>query len=328
MAAVADQVFPSPLRYPGGKGRLAGYIKLVLLENDLVGCEYVEPYAGGGSVALSLLFEEYASHVHINDLDPAVHAFWSAVLNHTDELCERIVTTPVTVEEWHRQKALQDQPAASTIDLGFSTFFLNRTARSGIIGGGIIGGRDQRGKWKIDARFGRDDLVRRVRRVARFRSRITLTGVDAAEYLKTQLLGIPDAFIYLDPPYYVKGQGLYRNSYTHEDHAEVARLVRALKNPWLVSYDAHDAIEALYADTPTVRYGLSYSAQSRYRGQELMFSSARLRLPLVVSPACVPAKHVDAVRVSALKRTPGAETAGARELAPRTEEAPGSPFGG
>ena len=300
MAAVADQVFPSPLRYPGGKGKLAGYIKLVLLENDLVGCEYVEPYAGGASVALSLLFEEYASHVHINDLDPAVYAFWAAALNHAEELCERIRTTPVTVDEWHRQKAIQQLSGASVVDLGFSTFFLNRTARSGIIGGGIIGGFDQRGDWKIDARFTRDDLIRRVRRVARFASRITLTRVDAAQYLQTDLGEVADAFVYLDPPYYLKGQGLYRNFYEHADHVEIARLVRKLEVPWLVSYDAHEAIESLYADSPTLQYGLSYSAQARYRGRELMFASPVLELPAVDTPACVPGRTVDAARVAGL----------------------------
>lgn len=304
MAAVADQLYPSPLRYPGGKGKLAGFMKLVMLENRLVGCEYVEPYAGGASVALSLLFEEYVSHVHINDLDPAVHAFWAAVLERTDELCDRIAAVRVTMTEWHRQRAVHDQPDPDPLDLGFSTFFLNRTARSGIIRGGVIGGYEQTGRWKLDARFGREDLIRRVRRVARFASRITLSCVDAAQFLAERLPQVENAFAYLDPPYYAKGQGLYRNFYEHDDHVRIAGLVARTDAPWLVSYDAHDEIEVLYGRWPSVRYRLSYSAQNRYRGQELMFASPSLRLPDTDSPACVPTRRVDAARVAALAPSP------------------------
>lgn len=300
VAQVAEHLFPSPLRYPGGKGKLAGFVKLLLLENDLVGCEYVEPYAGGASIALSLLFEEYASHVHINDLDPSVHAFWSAVLERPDELCERIATCEVSMDEWHRQRAVQEYPHPDRLDLAFSTFFLNRTARSGIIRGGVIGGLEQRGKWKLDARFTRHDLIRRIRRVARFRSRVTLTGLDAAQFLSERLPAVDDAFAYLDPPYYAKGEGLYRNFYGYEQHAEIARLIAGADVPWLVSYDAHEEVEALYSGWPTIRYDLSYSAQDRYRGQEVMFVNPSLRLPVVRSPACVPARTVDAARLEGL----------------------------
>ena len=98
--------YPSPLRYPGGKGKVANYIKLIFLENELIGHEYVEPYAGGASVALSLLYEDYSPHIHINDINLGVYCFWFSVLNRTDELCAKIDETPVTVEEWHRQRTI------------------------------------------------------------------------------------------------------------------------------------------------------------------------------------------------------------------------------
>src|SRR5215218_6813135 len=93
--------FHSPLRYPGGKRKVANFIKLLMLENDLVGHAYAEPYAGGGSVALSLLYEEFASEIHINDLNQSVFAFWNAVLNETEALCRRISDVTVTMQEWH-----------------------------------------------------------------------------------------------------------------------------------------------------------------------------------------------------------------------------------
>jgi DNA adenine methylase len=296
VAIEVEQRYPSPLRYPGGKGKLTNYVKLIFLENGLVGREYVEPYAGGASVALALLFEEYASHIHINDLNPSVAAFWRTVLNATEDLCDLVAHTPVTVDEWERQRAVQEDPNADETALGFSTFFLNRTSRSGIIGGGIIGGKQQTGKWKIDARFTREDLIRRVRKIARHRNRITVTSNDAVAYLENQLPEIDKPFVYLDPPYYVKGGDLYQDSYKPEDHAAIATLVPKLDIPWMVSYDEVPQINELYRSAPHVAYDLSYSAQERYKGKEIMFFDSNLVLPDVESPTNVDSRLVEAAR--------------------------------
>lgn len=278
--------YPSPLRYPGGKGKVANFVKLLFLRNNLVGHNYVEPYAGGAGVALSLLYEEYASHVYINDLDRKVFAFWYAALNHTDELCQRVANTPVTMEEWERQKAVQQTDDVSLLSLAFSTFFLNRTNRSGIIDGGVIGGSNQKGPWKLDARYNTDELVCRIRKLARYRSRITLTQMDAADYVREVVAELPEqTFVYFDPPYYVKGEGLYENSYQGDDHAEIAWLVRNVNQPWTVSYDAVPEIFELYKGFRQIVYDLSYSAAERYRGSEVMFFSPGLELPAVESPA-------------------------------------------
>ena len=299
MTIPASQLYPSPLRYPGGKRKLANYVKLVMLENGLVGSDYIEPYAGGASVALTLLFEEYADHVHINDLNPSIFAFWKAVTEEPDELCSRISATKVSIKEWERQRALQDAQDVLNIDLAFSTFFLNRTSRSGVIGGGIIGGWDQTGKWKIDARFNRDDLIGRIQKIARFSSRMTITGKDASEYLTRDLLAIEEPFIYLDPPYYAKGADLYQSFYRHDDHAAIASLVKSLTDPWIVSYDAAAEIQRLYSDCPSLRYDLYYSAADRYHGSEVMFFSHGLGIPEVESPARISYAHLDEARRAA-----------------------------
>jgi DNA adenine methylase len=298
MAVAICQRFPSPLRYPGGKGKLSEFIKLFMLENDLVGVEYVEPYAGGASVALSLLYEGYAEHIHINDFNRGVANFWQVVVTEPAALCERIATTEVSVREWHRQREIQLDTSALPVDLAFSTFFLNRTSRSGIIGGGVIGGFEQTGKWKIDARFNRADLVRRIQKIARHRSRISVTQLDAAEFIGERLPTIDRAFVYLDPPYYVKGEGLYENFYGHSDHESIASLVAGLREPWIVSYDAAGPIGELYTDFQRIDYDLSYSAQARYRGTEVMFFRPGLQVPEVPSPANVPWKLVDQARLA------------------------------
>lgn len=290
----SHQLYPSPLRYPGGKGKLANFIKLVMIDNDLVGSEYVEPYAGGASVALSLLFEDYASHIHINDLNRGIHAFWKSVLDSPTELCNRIESADVSVDEWERQRDIQRQEDSGGLDLAFSTFFLNRTNRSGIIQGGIIGGREQTGKWKIDARWKVDDLVARIQKISRFRSRITVTGLDASEFLASNLGGIQDPFVYLDPPYYGKGRGLYESFYVHEDHARIALEVQKLRVPWIVSYDAVPAIVDLYEQVDGIRYGLRYTARERVEGAEVMFFSPGLLAPDVSRPAGVSLDAVEA----------------------------------
>lgn len=288
--------FPSPLRYPGGKRKVINFMKLLFLENGLVGTNYLEPFAGGASVALALLYEDYVDHVQINDLDSSVHAFWHAALNDTDALCSRIADTPVTMDEWHRQRAVQADPNPGLLDLAFSTFFLNRTNRSGIITGGVIGGQGQTGRWKLDARYNKEHLIQRIRKVGRFRNRITLTRFDAADLMLDWLDTEQNGFVYLDPPYYVKGEGLYTNFYEHAHHEVIADLVSQLSCPWVVSYDGVPEIHALYGGYESLSYTLSYSAADRYRGREVMYFSPQLQAPDVDSPSCVATSVVDQAR--------------------------------
>jgi DNA adenine methylase len=295
--------FPSPLRYPGGKGKVVNYLKLAILENDLVGVDYVEPYAGGASVALSLLFEDFISHAYINDIDQGVHMFWKAVLDRGEELCERIAATPATMPEWHRQQDIQRrarEEQVDDLDVAFSTLFLNRTNRSGIISGGVIGGQDQSGTWGVDARYNREDLIRRIRKIGRFSSRITLSGVDAIHFLAQWQAPIRPTLAFLDPPYYSRGSDLYLNRYSHDDHVRVSDTVRELQSHWIVAYDRTPEIMTLYAEYLSVEYRLSYSAASRYRGAEVMFFGPSLALPSPRSPAHISVTVVDAARLAYL----------------------------
>jgi DNA adenine methylase len=273
--------YTSPLRYPGGKGMLSKFIKSIITENNLFDGHYVELYAGGAGIAWSLLFEEYVRIVHINDINKSLYKFWKSVLENTEELCRKIHDTPVTIKEWYRQKEIQRHPYKhSDIDLGFSTFFLNRTNRSGILCGGVIGGKNQQGKWKINARFNKKDLIDRIKRIARYKERVRIYNLDAEIYIKKVLPKLSKkTLVFIDPPYYVKGKGLYEDHYSHSDHVNVAKLVlRQIKHPWIVSYDAAPEIIALYKKVYSVRYNMSYSAQEHYTGSEVMFFSKQLKL--------------------------------------------------
>lgn len=286
MQTGAERRFPSPLRYPGGKGKIANFFKLLMLHNDLIGASYVEPYAGGAGVALSLLYDEYADNIHINDLNRSVYAFWCAAVCEPDGISKRITDTPLTLDTWSWARAIQADAEPDPIDLAFSTFFLNRTNRSGIINGGIIGGKAQTGAWGMDARFNRADLVRRIQKVARYASRITVTCHDAHELLQALEQTASDrTLVYLDPPYYNKAERLYQHIYAHQDHERIAAQVRKLQCNWVVSYDNAPEVEALYGGLTRIRYDLHYSAAKKQRGSELMYFSDELAAPDVATPA-------------------------------------------
>lgn len=292
----------TPLRYPGGKAKLAEYVKRLLQENRLLDGEYVEPYAGGAAIGLELLFEEYVSLIHINDVSRPVYAFWKSVLKHTEEFCRRVLKTPLTVAQWDKQKrVLKGAHNADDIDLGFATFFLNRTNRSGILNGGIIGGRDQTGPWKIDARYNAKELVRRIEAIAGMGDRIKLTRQDALKFLEKGITRWPkETLIYLDPPYYVKGRDLYHDFYEPKDHAEVAAFVlkNIRKQKWIVSYDNVPQIRKLYGGTRHVIYDIGYSARKASQGSEVMFFCDGIKVPMLIGPVKITEDHAGMTRVS------------------------------
>jgi DNA adenine methylase len=273
----------TPLRYPGGKGKLAAFVKSLIERNALNDGEYAEPYAGGAAIGLELLFQEYVAKIHINDISRPLYAFWKSVLDHTDELSRLVRNTPLTVRSWDKQKRiLANYEDHDDLSLGFATFFLNRTNRSGILNGGIIGGRDQSGPWKIDARFNRHELVHRIEAIARLRRRIILSREDAYEFLSARLNTLPkNSLIYLDPPYYVKGKALYYDYYIHEDHVRVAKLMtnKVRRQRWIVSYDNVAAVRKMYPACRRLVYKVGYSAREVRDGSEVMFFCDHLDIP-------------------------------------------------
>lgn len=251
------------------------------MENGLAGGHYVEPYAGGAGVAMELLVSGSATHIHLNDSCKRVFSFWKAILSHTEEFCRRISRAALTVNEWKRQREiLRSREDVGVIDLGFSVFYLNRCNRSGILGGGLIGGLHQKGPWTMDARFPRNELIRRVETIASRRNAITILNWDAERYLVEYAPRLPvESLIYLDPPYFNKADRLYLNHYAPKDHLRISKLIRKLPRRWMVSYDAVPEVLKNFPRRRALMYDLHYNAGYAYTGKEVVFLSDDLRYP-------------------------------------------------
>jgi len=253
---------------------LSTYLGNVIRTKKLHCHTYVEPYAGGAGVALSLLLLERVERIAINDLDHSVYSFWQTVKYDSAWLCEKIGSTQLSISEWRKNRDIYlSSTAADSRELGFAFFYLNRTNHSGILDGRPIGGLDQNGKWKMDARFNRAQLISRVANIGLYANRITVSNMDGAAFAEDHLKS-GDSFVYLDPPYYVKGGSLYLNHFNLKDHQNLASKLNAYpKGKWLLTYDCVDEIRNLYPARAKVEFTLNYSANSAKVGKELLIAS-------------------------------------------------------
>ena len=286
-----SSTFYSPLRYPGGKGAFAKFLAQVIVRNPEVHY-YAEPYAGGAASALALLSNGYVKEIYLNDKDIFIYSFWKAMKMKPDELISRVQETPVTIDEWYKHKEFYNNPSrlktATVLDIGFCTFFLNRCNRSGILNAGPIGGKQQNGKWKIDARFNKQNLVQRLMEIKKLRKSIHISSVDAIDFMccffkKYKGISHKQILFYLDPPYYLKGKVLYKdNYYIDEDHIALSIYLNTFSEKWLLSYDDTKFIRKLYSNNSRKRTKRVNKVNGAYYpkiGKEMIIGSKNCKLP-------------------------------------------------
>ena len=275
-------MYYSPLRYPGGKGKLASFMEYMIDQLGHQGGTYIEPFAGGAGIAMELLLRNVVSRIVINDYDKAVWSFWKAILTETDRFVEEIRTVPLTVDEWQKQhEILVTQNDKYSFELGFAAFYLNRTNRSGIIKGGVIGGQEQAKDWKMDVRFKREELVTRIQRIAARKKDIKLYNKDVNSFIKNYVpLYEENALIYFDPPYFRKGQQLYMNFFNYKDHVRIEQEIRERVNcDWIITYDYEPQIEEIYHNYNLRLYDLNYSVSTKRKANELMIFKDGIFIP-------------------------------------------------
>lgn len=267
------EFYHSPLRYPGGKTSLFPFFEKVIKDNGLQNLIYIEPFAGGAGAALALLFSGNIKKIVINDLDKAIFSFWKSAIFDSEEFVKKIRLTPITIQEWKKQRDVYNNPKSKRFDLGFATFFLNRTNISGILNGGPIGGIKQVGTYTIKARFNKKSLIEKIQQLAIYKNKISVFNKDGIVLIK-DYLNRKDAFIYLDPPYYEKGASLYLNHYKKENHEALAEKLNNNCNAfWLLTYDNKKEIKSLYPKRKIINFSLNYNAYESRRGKEVMILS-------------------------------------------------------
>lgn len=264
----------SPLRYPGGKAALAGFFGDILSALEIKRARYIEPYAGGVGAGIALLREDIVEELVVNDIDPAVHAFWKSAVTDNENLVEMVESVPLTIDEWRKQRDIyRSRDERDLLRLGFAFFFLNRTNRSGILNAGVIGGQRQDGKYKIDARFNRATLVQRLRAIGDLANRITVSDLDGRTVIQ-RYAHDDRAFMYIDPPYVQAGSQLYLNAFDGRDHTALAAIINTVdKAHWVVTYDTAPLVENLYREHFQCRLELTYSARHPGRAEELLVAS-------------------------------------------------------
>jgi DNA adenine methylase len=279
------KILSSPLRYPGGKGSFYPFFVELLKHNELKNIQYYEPFAGGAGVALALLSSDLATEVILNDADYHIYSFWSAILYDNSRFIEKLYSIELSIQEWHFQKAIYNAPKSySLFDVGFSTFYLNRCNRSGILAGaGPIGGYEQKGNWKLDARFNKESLIKKIVNIGMYKEQIKVKCLDAIDFLEQFLpkkKSIPDSLVYFDPPYVNAGNKLYLNAYNPNDHQLLARyILQKIKINWIVTYDDVKLIRELYKSCPKWLLSIGYSLQTKQKGKEILILPEWLSFP-------------------------------------------------
>ena len=274
-------MFYSPLRYPGGKGKLAPFMELLIKWTGHYGGTYIEPFAGGAGIALELLEKGVVADIVINDLDKGIYSFWRAILTETDRFINDIHTVELTISEWNRQKEILENSNKYSYELGFATFYLNRTNRSGIIKGGVIGGLEQKGNWLMDARFNREDMIERILRIAKNKKNIHLYNKDVVSFVRNYLPKYQqNAFVYFDPPYFGKGKQLYLNFFSYDDHVRIEKMINSrVKCDWVITYDDVPEIANIYQNHVLRRIDLNYSAGIKRRASEIIIFRHNAMVP-------------------------------------------------
>ena len=275
-------MFYSPLRYPGGKGKIVPLIDLILQRIETKVSTYIEPFAGGAEVAVSLLLDGKVDEIVINDKDVAIYSFWRSILQETDWFLEKLARTSITMDERFKQKAICSAGKKYSPELGFAAFFLNRCNRSGIIAkAGPIGGYNQSGNWKLSARFNKEELTKRIKTIAEKRQHIRVYNQDIFVFIEKYIPRFSEnSFVYFDPPYYNKGKILYHNALVHQDHELLAQKIGSCVTcPWIITYDNSPEIVAMYKNFFSKPFQIGYSLAEHRIGTEIMIFKDRSYMP-------------------------------------------------
>lgn len=280
----------TPLRYPGGKTQLYNFVAQIIKDNHYT--TFVEPCAGGANLSLSLLQNKIIGHAIINDFDKGIYALFFNILERPQQLIAKIEQVPFDVDTPYQpfileyyQKIKEHYTANyngytnTSLDLAFEFLFLNRTNYSGIINGRPIGGLKQDGKYKLNCRFNKKTLIKKINLIHSLKNKITLYNQDANSLLNNLQLN-NQTLALIDPPYVQQGNSLYNLGFTTEQHKQLADTINNLSTPYIVTYDDDKLIKDIYPHQNLYHYALKYSSNNKNKGKhfELMIANPKIKL--------------------------------------------------
>jgi len=246
-------------RYPGGKSKLKDRIvcKLNEISSDDT-LEYREPFFGGGSIGLSF-FEKRPNldKIWINDFDLGISSLWTTLFNRPDllKLCvQKFQPSVLMFDKYKEELTATPLPKLTSeeeiANFGFAKLAIHQISYSGLgtKSGGPLGGRDQKSKYKIDCRWSPDYICKKIDALHQRFSKLSVrndicTNLDFSDIINDTS---HDAIIYLDPPYFEKGNDLYQHGFTEKNHTQLADCLKNTKHRWLLSYDDCPEIRKYY----------------------------------------------------------------------------------
>lgn len=244
------------IRYPGSKDKitkkLLRFFPEQLMDELFQGkrIEYREPFFGGGAVGMRVLRRNIPAraNVWLNDKDFGMACLWRAVLEDHENLIALVRDFTPTVDAFYRFREEDGKKGLDPTRVGFQKLALHQISFSGLgaKAGGPLGGRKQSSEYNVDCRWNAtrhcQDIVDAHRLLSKFAS-VKITSGDFAKLVDG---APPHAFIYADPPYFEKGGQLYKFDMSDEDHRRLSESLRNCQAPWVLSYDDHERIRALY----------------------------------------------------------------------------------
>lgn len=277
----------SPLRYPGGKGRMAPALSaLFQAQFGLMDIEiWVEPFAGGAGAGLNLLDRDAVSEVWLTEKNRALATFWRTVVTRGDQLAAQVRICEPDMTTWHTARetvaAADNGDPVDDLDLALAALVLNRCSRSGMVNPrvGPIGGKNQTGRWHLRSRWNGDEIADRVDRIHQLGNRIRIDEGDAIDHIAALdgSCGIEDElFLFVDPPYLVQGNNLYAEGMSCDDHKNLASALTDCAARWLLTYDSDERILGLYPEHRVLAYQIAHTAHRQRIEEEFAVLSDNL----------------------------------------------------
>jgi DNA adenine methylase len=289
----------SLIRYPGGKSKLCQQIIDKLSSYITPNTIYYEPFFGGGGIGLKLLknpplksplgmryiFYPTISSIWINDKDIGISCLWTSVIKYAEKLKRKIIDFKPSVFDFYAFKRellrLDRKPILEDdiVDIGFKKLAIHQISYSGLgtKSGGPLGGINQQSKYLIDCRWSPKYLCKKIDNFHTLFSNINIEQ----QYCTNEDFGVllnnanTNCLVYLDPPYYVKGNELYQCGFNENDHVRLSNMLRIANYKWLLSYDDCPEIRKLYWWANTESLSVNYTINTSNNKNELLITNAK-----------------------------------------------------